>query len=101
MLAHMTCFLRVFLISILLFKVVMVPSYYSETYQWELLFPASVPALGFSTYSVAKMSDLNHQAHNLLSRPRKHKSHHVLVIENKVRLSLDPLPCLGDKFKVL
>nr|BAE42288.1 unnamed protein product [Mus musculus] len=64
-------------------NVVMVPSYYSETYQWELLFPASVPALGFSTYSVAKMSDLNHQAHNLLSRPRKHKSHHVLVIENK------------------
>lgn len=100
MLAHMTCFLNAFLTSILLLKVVMVPSAYSKTYQWELLFPASVPALGFSIYSVNKMSGHNHQAHNLTARPKKSKSR-VLVIENKVRLLLDPLPCLRDKFKVL
>lgn len=81
-------------------NVVMVPSAYSKTYQWELLFPASVPALGFSIYSVNKMSGHNHQAHNLTARPKKSKSR-VLVIENKVRLLLDPLPCLRDKFKVL
>lgn len=100
MLAHRTCFLSVFLTNILVLQVVIVPSSYSKMYQWELLFPASVPALGFSTYSVTKMSGRNEQVPSLLSRPRKPKSR-VLVIENEVRLSLDPLPCLGDKFKVL
>lgn len=98
--AHMTCFLSVFLTGILLFKVVMVPSSYSKTYQWELLFPASAPALGFSTYSVTRVSGRNFQVHNLQGWPRKPKTR-VLVIENKVRLSWDSLPCLSDKFKVL
>lgn len=100
MLVHMTCFLSVFLTSVLLLKVVLVPSSFSKMYQWELLFPASVPALGFSTYSVKKVSGRNHQARSQLTRPRKPKSR-VIVIENKVRLSLDTLPCLCDKFKVL
>lgn len=96
---HMTCFLSAFLTGILLFKVVMVPSSY-QSYQWELLFPVSVPALGFSSYSVTKVSGRNDQARHLLARPRKPKSR-VLAIENKVSLSWDSLPCLSDKFKVL
>lgn len=70
-------------------NVVMVPSAYSKTYQWKLLFPASVPALGFSIYSVTKMSGHNHQAHNLTARPKKPKSR-ALVIENKyIRATFD------------
>ncbi|GAB1293420.1 Lysosomal alpha-mannosidase [Apodemus speciosus] len=70
-------------------NVVMVPSSYSKTYQWELLFPASVPALGFSTYSVTKVSGRNYQAGNLLGWLRKPKSR-VLVIENKyIRATFD------------
>lgn len=70
-------------------NVVIVPSSYSKTYQWELLFPASVPALGFSTYSVTKMSGRNEQVPSLLSRPRKPKSR-VLVIENEyIRATFD------------
>ncbi|XP_034378373.1 lysosomal alpha-mannosidase isoform X1 [Arvicanthis niloticus] len=70
-------------------NVVMVPSSYSKMYQWELLFPASVPALGFSTYSVNKVSGHNHQARNQLIRSRKPKSR-VIVIENKyIRATFD------------
>ncbi|XP_052022231.1 lysosomal alpha-mannosidase isoform X2 [Apodemus sylvaticus] len=69
-------------------NVVMVPSSY-QSYQFELLFPVSVPALGFSSYSVTKVSGRNDQARHLLARPRKPKSR-VLVIENKyIRATFD------------
>ncbi|XP_021563703.1 LOW QUALITY PROTEIN: lysosomal alpha-mannosidase [Carlito syrichta] len=65
--------------------VVMVPSSDRQMYHPELLFSASVPALGFSTYSVAQVSDQNPQAH--IPRP----SPNVLAIENEyIRATFDP-----------
>lgn len=76
------------------------PSSYSKRYQWDLLFSASLPALGFSMYSVAKVTAATSQAYRPRARP-KTSSSHVLVIENEVRLSLNSLPCLCDNLKVL
>ncbi|KAL6029892.1 hypothetical protein STEG23_036788 [Scotinomys teguina] len=69
-------------------NVVMLPSSYSKN-QWELLFSASVPALGFSIYSVARVTVHNSQTQSLWVSPRKHRSR-VLVIENKyIRATFD------------
>ncbi|XP_029413237.1 lysosomal alpha-mannosidase isoform X2 [Nannospalax galili] len=71
-------------------NVVMLPSSYSKEYQWELLFSASMPALGFSIYSVARMTGRNLQAHKMQSSSPKSNSH-VLAIENEhLRATFDP-----------
>ncbi|XP_058513989.1 lysosomal alpha-mannosidase-like isoform X8 [Ochotona princeps] len=48
----------------------------------ELLFPASVPALGFSVYSIARVSRQNPKFHMPKSIPR-HSNSDVLMIQNK------------------
>lgn len=78
----------------------MLPSSYIKKYRWELVFSASVPALGFSIYSVVKVTVHNPQAQSLQASPRKPRSY-VLAIENEVRLYLNLLPCLCDKFQEL
>ncbi|XP_051050981.1 lysosomal alpha-mannosidase isoform X2 [Phodopus roborovskii] len=70
-------------------NVVLRPSSYSKRYQWDLLFSASVPALGFSIYSVAKVTAPNPQSYSLLTRSKKSRSH-VLAIENEyIRATFD------------
>ncbi|XP_051024475.1 lysosomal alpha-mannosidase-like [Acomys russatus] len=70
-------------------NVVLIPSSYSKMYERELLFSASVPALGFSIYSVTKMSGRKSQTHSLRARPRKPTSQ-VLSIENEyIRATFD------------
>ncbi|KAL1785109.1 lysosomal alpha-mannosidase [Sigmodon hispidus] len=70
-------------------NVVMLPSPFSEKYLWELLFSASVPALGFSIYSVVKVTSSKTLPHSLQVIPRKPRSH-VLVIENEyIRATFD------------
>ncbi|XP_055477049.1 lysosomal alpha-mannosidase isoform X2 [Psammomys obesus] len=71
-------------------NVLMLPSSYSEKYQWELLFSASVPALGFSIYSVTKITGHKfYQERSLQARPRKARSH-ALSIENEyIRATFD------------
>lgn len=65
----------------------------------ELLFSASVPALGFSIYSVTQVPGQSPQAHT--SKPRSQKSSsRILTIQNEVRPDSDPLPCPSDKFEV-
>nr|XP_048290616.1 lysosomal alpha-mannosidase isoform X1 [Myodes glareolus] len=70
-------------------NVVMLPSSSGKEDQWELLFSASVPALGFSIYTVDKVSVQN----NLQAISRKHRSHarsRVLTIENEyIRATFD------------
>ncbi|ERE78954.1 lysosomal alpha-mannosidase [Cricetulus griseus] len=63
-------------------NVVMLPSSYGKTSRWDLLFSASVPALGFSMYSVAKVTVRTPQASSLSGKSRKSRSH-VLSIENE------------------
>ncbi|CAO2610985.1 Lysosomal alpha-mannosidase [Lemmus lemmus] len=74
-------------------NVVMFPSSYGKKDQWELLFSASVPALGFSIYAVDKVSFYNPQPHRLQAISRKHRSHarsYVLAIENEyIRATFD------------
>lgn len=70
-------------------NVVMRPNSYSKRYQWDLLFPAFVPALGFSMYSVAKVTAATSQAYRLRARSKKSRSH-VLFIENEyIRATFD------------
>ncbi|XP_036045066.1 lysosomal alpha-mannosidase-like [Onychomys torridus] len=70
-------------------NVVILPSSYSKKYRWELVFSASVPALGFSIYSVVKVTVHNSQAQSLPARPRKPRSY-VLAIENEyIRATFD------------
>ncbi|XP_041505823.1 lysosomal alpha-mannosidase isoform X1 [Microtus oregoni] len=70
-------------------NVVMLPSSFGKKDQWELLFSASVPALGFSIYTVDKVSVQN----SLQATSRKHRSHdrsQVLAIENEyIRATFD------------
>ncbi|XP_076427994.1 lysosomal alpha-mannosidase isoform X2 [Peromyscus maniculatus bairdii] len=63
-------------------NVVILPSSYSKKYRWDLVFSASVPALGFSIYSVVKVTVHNPQAQSLQASPRKPRSY-VLAIENE------------------
>ncbi|XP_036044537.1 lysosomal alpha-mannosidase isoform X1 [Onychomys torridus] len=70
-------------------NVVILPSSYSKKYRWELVFSASVPALGFSIYSVVKVTVHNSQAQSLPASPRKPRSY-VLAIENEyIRATFD------------
>ena len=73
----------------------MIPSSDSQ----DLLFSASVPALGFSIYSVTQVPGQSPQAH--IHHPRSQKPwSRVLVIQNEVRPYSYPLPFLGDKFEM-
>ncbi|XP_076427921.1 lysosomal alpha-mannosidase isoform X4 [Peromyscus maniculatus bairdii] len=70
-------------------NVVMLPSSYIKKYRWELVFSASVPALGFSIYSVVKVTVHNPQAQSFQASPRKPRSY-VLAIENEyIRATFD------------
>ena len=83
----------------------------------ELLFSASVPALGFSIYSVTQVPGQSPQALTYQPRPQKSSSHikplsriksssrikpssRDLTIQNEVRPHTDSLSCPGDKFEV-
>lgn len=65
----------------------------------DLLFSASVPALGFSIYSVTQVPGQSPQAYDRHPRSQKPWSR-VLVIQNEVRPYPDLFPCLGDKLEV-
>ncbi|KAM6216790.1 lysosomal alpha-mannosidase [Rhynchocyon petersi] len=68
-------------------EVVIIPDSVSQEQPPELLFMASVPALGFSTYSVAQLPTRHPKART--HQPRHHQSP-VLVIQNKhIRASFD------------
>ncbi|KAL2764393.1 lysosomal alpha-mannosidase isoform 2 precursor [Daubentonia madagascariensis] len=70
--------------------VVIIPSTNKQVDRSELLFSASVPALGFSTYSVAKVASWNPQLHAPKPSPKKSSSH-VLAIENEyIRATFSP-----------
>ncbi|XP_052582965.1 lysosomal alpha-mannosidase-like isoform X2 [Peromyscus californicus insignis] len=70
-------------------NVVILPSSYSKKYLCELVFSASVPALGFSIYSVVKVTVHNSQAQSLQASPRRPRSY-VLAIENEyIRATFD------------
>ncbi|NP_001244175.1 lysosomal alpha-mannosidase precursor [Cavia porcellus] len=67
----------------------------------ELLFPALVPALGFSVYSVTRVSDQNPQTRSQHSRPQKYSSP-VLSIKNEyLRASFHPDTGLLSMIEVL
>ncbi|XP_058146251.1 lysosomal alpha-mannosidase [Dasypus novemcinctus] len=71
-------------------EVVTVPSSDIQGPPPELLFSASVPALGFSIYSVARVPDWTPQFHPLSPTPLKPKAH-LLTIRNKhIRAAFDP-----------
>ncbi|XP_058513983.1 lysosomal alpha-mannosidase-like isoform X2 [Ochotona princeps] len=63
-------------------RVVMNPQAETQIPIPELLFPASVPALGFSVYSIARVSRQNPKFHMPKSIPR-HSNSDVLMIQNK------------------
>ncbi|XP_048198391.1 lysosomal alpha-mannosidase isoform X2 [Perognathus longimembris pacificus] len=70
--------------------VVVLPSLYEEEDHSELLFSARVPALGFSIYSVARVSSRNPQARTKAFIPQKSQAQ-VLVIENEyIRATFNP-----------
>uniref|UniRef100_A0A2K5YQL8 Alpha-mannosidase n=1 Tax=Mandrillus leucophaeus TaxID=9568 RepID=A0A2K5YQL8_MANLE len=77
--------------------VVVYPSSDSQAHPPELLFSASLPALGFSTYSVTQVPRWKPQARAPQPIPRRSRSP-ALTIENEVRPHFNPLSC--DKFEV-
>ncbi|XP_053440988.1 lysosomal alpha-mannosidase isoform X2 [Nycticebus coucang] len=71
-------------------NVVILPSTGKPMDRSELLFFASLPALGFSTYSVAKMTNQKPQTHAPRHRSKKSSSH-ALAIENEyIRATFNP-----------
>ncbi|XP_047387943.1 lysosomal alpha-mannosidase isoform X1 [Sciurus carolinensis] len=70
--------------------VVVVPSSDPQEHSPELLFSASVPALGFSIYSVTRMNQMMPQAPPPNSAPHK-SQYRSLAIENEyIRATFDP-----------
>ncbi|XP_049732984.1 lysosomal alpha-mannosidase isoform X1 [Elephas maximus indicus] len=68
-------------------EVVILPGSNSQEHPPELLFSASVPALGFSTYSVSRVPKRTPKAHTYRPRPWSR----VLVIQNEhIRASFNP-----------
>lgn len=81
-------------------EVLLLPQAEGQKPSPELLFSASVPALGFSIYSVARVSLQNPKAHSPERIPQKSRTG-VLLIQNEVRPPCDAFSCFGDKSKVL
>lgn len=70
-------------------NVVMLPSSFGKKDQWELLFSASVPALGFSIYTVDKVA-VHNKAQVVSRKHRSHARSQVLAIENEyIRATFD------------
>ncbi|XP_069351428.1 lysosomal alpha-mannosidase isoform X2 [Eulemur rufifrons] len=70
-------------------SVVVTPSTEQKDHS-ELLFSVSVPALGFSVYSVALLTSRDPQVHTPKPRPKK-SLFHILTIENKyIRAKFSP-----------
>ncbi|XP_006874364.1 PREDICTED: lysosomal alpha-mannosidase [Chrysochloris asiatica] len=68
-------------------EVVILPGSDSQQHPPELLFSASLPALGFSTYSVARVPGRSPKTHIRRHRPQSH----ALVIQNEyIRASFNP-----------
>ncbi|KAM5239300.1 lysosomal alpha-mannosidase [Ctenodactylus gundi] len=72
-------------------EVVALPSYDTQEHSPELVFSASVPALGFSTYLVDRVPGRGPQARSLQDITQQKSPSHVLAIENEyLRATFDP-----------
>ncbi|MBZ3869075.1 Lysosomal alpha-mannosidase [Sciurus carolinensis] len=70
--------------------VVVVPSSDPQEHSPELLFSASVPALGFSIYSVTRMNQTMPQAPPPNSAPHKSQNHSLAIENEYIRATFDP-----------
>ncbi|XP_036354000.2 lysosomal alpha-mannosidase isoform X1 [Ochotona princeps] len=70
--------------------VLQLPQAEGDTPSPELLFSASVPALGFSTYSVARVSSRNPQARTPQPIPKKTGSGALVIQNEHIRATFNP-----------